>query len=214
MFALEKVSAKDIRGRVVRVEKNNREPSVHVTLYCAVLKRENFELVCQKATEVGVSEIVPLVTDRTVKTHINKDRLEKIIVEAAEQSGRARIPVLCDAMRFDEAIGRVEKKSRNLFFDLREDVHGDCTHALFMAEHTSFKGHEKGMTAILPDAQQEQNMSRKNIIIFIGPEGGWSDIERELAQKQEFEVATLGPLTLRGETAAIIAAYLAVQRPV
>lgn len=68
---------------------NQRE----VILYCAILKHENFELVVQKATEAGIKEIAPIITTRTIKLDIRKDRLEKIIKEAAEQSGRGVVPV-------------------------------------------------------------------------------------------------------------------------
>lgn len=180
VFALEKIGAKDIRGRVVRVEKNDREPDVYGVLYCAILKRENFELVAQKATEVGVSEIVPLVSGRTVKTHINNDRLGKIILEAAEQSGRARIPVLCDAMSFNEALKRAGQDELSYFFDCGEGL----------------------------QPERADDLQQKKVGVFIGPEGGWTDDERKSAKEAGFIFSSLGPLTLRGETAAIIASYL------
>jgi 16S rRNA (uracil1498-N3)-methyltransferase len=63
-----------------------------VILYASVLKRENFELIAQKVTEVGVSAIVPVLTSRTVKTGLNENRIIKIIHEAVEQCGRSTIP--------------------------------------------------------------------------------------------------------------------------
>src|SRR5688572_22987985 len=79
---------KAIKLKVLEEQKNENEPKNSVILYCSILKKENFEQVCQKATEVGVREIVPLVTARTVKLDVKTDRLQKIIREAAEQSGR------------------------------------------------------------------------------------------------------------------------------
>jgi len=198
VFGIEKVSAKDICGRVARVEKNDRESAVSVTLYCAILKRENFELVCQKATEVGVSMIVPLLTERTVKTNINNERLKKIIKEATEQSGRACIPALCDTMSFAEALEQAQTSDANYFFDTAADV---ISNEMRNPDAVSRKRRD-------PSAQGLGMTEKVNI--FIGPEGGWSDAERDGAQKAGLEFRSLGSLTLRAETAAIVASYEAV----
>lgn len=71
-----------------KVIKNENEPSRHVALYCSILKKENFEMAAQKATEIGVSAITPIITKRTVKTNINIERLNKIIKEAADTVGK------------------------------------------------------------------------------------------------------------------------------
>src|ERR1051326_307748 len=83
-----RIVERNSQGILVLIEsqvQNESEPQRTVKLFCAVLKKENFELVCQKATEVGVSEIIPIVTDRTVKLNLRSERLEKIIKESAEQ---------------------------------------------------------------------------------------------------------------------------------
>lgn len=97
---------KEVRLAILEIHMPEREPKKELTLYCALLKRENFELVCQKATEIGVARIVPLLTERTVKTGFNKERLEKIILEASEQSGRTTVPELAEPMKFSDAIDR------------------------------------------------------------------------------------------------------------
>ena len=81
-------------------------------------KKENFELVVQKAVEIGVKEIIPIITKRTVKLNLKYDRLEKIIKEAAEQSGRGILPILRKAMDFKKAIEEAEQNNINLFFDI------------------------------------------------------------------------------------------------
>jgi 16S rRNA (uracil1498-N3)-methyltransferase len=96
---------------------NDAEPATHIILYCAILKRENFELVAQKATEVGVKEVVPVITKRTVKLNLKLDRLEKIIKEAAEQSGRAIVPILHQPKTLDEAFEHAGSHTANYFFD-------------------------------------------------------------------------------------------------
>src|SRR3989339_2025029 len=71
-----------------KVNENTNEPEKDVALFLATLKKENFELTVQKAVEIGVKEITPLITERTVKFGLKTEKLEKIIREAAEQSGR------------------------------------------------------------------------------------------------------------------------------
>ncbi len=87
----------------------------NVILFASLLRRENFEIVVQKATEIGVLKIVPLLTERTVKTGFNRIRLEKIILEASEQSGRTVLPDLDEPIAFEKAIGSSNPKETLLF---------------------------------------------------------------------------------------------------
>jgi 16S rRNA (uracil1498-N3)-methyltransferase len=164
---------------VVERSENKNDPAIFGTLYCAILKRENFELVVQKATEIGIGEIVPLVTARTVKLDIKEDRLQKIIKEAAEQSGRGRLPILHKPIQLFEAFAHAHGNDVNFFFAL-----GD-TSASVDALRT---GMRRGL--------------------FVGPEGGWTDEETAAAQAAGCAIVSLGTLTLRAETAAIIVSYL------
>ncbi len=157
----------------------DREPEKSASLFCAVLKRENFELVVQKATEIGITKIVPLLTERTVKTGFNRDRLEKIIREACEQAGRTTLPELAEPMLFAKAIESINPTESVLF-----DLSGSELSSFEALQLSSF---------------------------FVGPEGGFSEKEVILAKDKGCTIASLGSLTLRGETAAIVASYLAVQ---
>lgn len=166
---------------ILEIYKNQNEPEKHVVLYCSVLKKENFELAVQKAVEVGVKEIIPVITKRTVKLGLNRDRLNKIIKEAAEQSGRGILSKLHGAVSFDEAVEKVSKeKAANLFFDK-----------------------SGANTSVF-------NIQNSNINIFVGPEGGWTEEEIKKAQSGDFVMAGLGKTILRAETAAIIASYKSV----
>ncbi len=151
-----------------------------VILYCAVLKRDSFEWVVAKATEAGVTEIVPLITERTVKLGFNRERLEKIACEAAEQSHRGILLKIHEPMSLEKAFEAVSGQA--FFFDF-------TTKQFAPAEARSLK----------------------EAAIFIGPEGGWSGREHELAEKKGLLVRSLGPTVLRAETAAIVAAYMAAQ---
>lgn len=168
-----------IEFNILEKWQNQNEPERHVVLYCSILKKENFELVVQKATEIGVSEIVPVIAARTVKLDVRKNRLEKIIKEAAEQSGRGIVPVLHDPVDFKKAIDLAVKDSLNILFDSS----GSSLNSL-VTNHWSL------------------------VTIFIGPEGGWTSEELEAVKIADFEIISLGKLTLRAETAAIIASYI------
>ncbi len=176
-------STKDIvTVEVIGREKNKNESVNNVVLYCSILKRENFEWVAQKATEIGVKEIVPLVTQHTVKLDLKEERLKKIIQEAAEQSGRSVLPRLQIPMGFEQAVHEAKLNGITLFFDV------------------SGKEFDKKLI------KKEQKAN-----IFIGPEGGWSKEELEAARRNKFIFVSLGRLTLRAETAAIVGTYLVAQ---
>lgn len=93
-----------------------------VVLYCSILKRRNFEMVAQKATEIGVREIVPLIARRTVKLRLPEERIQKIMQEAAEQSGQEEVPVLRTALDFKEALMDAAGNDENLFLTAAEVV--------------------------------------------------------------------------------------------
>lgn len=154
------------------------EPEREVTVFCAVLKRENMEWVVQKATEVGAKRIVPVLSARTIKTGLKTDRLVKIAREAAEQSGRGVVPMIVEPVTFEQAIAMAP--ARNVFLDFGGD------------EHWS------------------QQINTGVVGCWVGPEGGWTTEERQAANKAGFVIGSLGALTLRAETAAVLATYLAV----
>lgn len=164
---------------VVERSINTNDPTSVAVLYCSILKRENFELVVQKATEIGVAEIVPLITHRTVKLDIKEERLGKIIAEAVEQSGRGRVPQLRPAMAFADALEDAQRNNINLFFDLS--------------------------SASVDDVDLRGVVRRG---LFVGPEGGWTEEETAAARAAGCAVVSFGALTFRGETAAIVASYI------
>jgi 16S rRNA (uracil1498-N3)-methyltransferase len=175
-----KLSASGAEFAIGRVHRVDAEPAVFATLYAAVLKRENFEWAAQKAAEVGVKNIVPLITERTVKLNANLPRLEKILKEAAEQSGREAAPAISAPRPFDEAVRNAAGNDENLFFDRSGE-----------------------------DFDRQRLLKVRRIGVWIGPEGGWSARELASARASGFCVSSLGKLTLRAETAAVVASYLA-----
>jgi len=93
-------------------------------LYVSVLKRENFELVVQKATEVGISKIVPMLCARTVKTGLRQDRLERIAKEAAEQCGRVSVPEISEIQNFSDILKSAPKNSFIFSLDAKKSAVG------------------------------------------------------------------------------------------
>lgn len=167
--------------KILETYKNKNEPENYVILYCPILKKENFEWAVQKAVEVGVKEIIPITTARTVKLGLNYERLNKIIKEAAEQSGRGILPVLRETVSFEKTVAEAKNKNEiNLFFQPGYPPLG----------HSMPKFKEIG--------------------VFVGPEGGWTEEERKNAQSNGFTLVGLGNTILRAETAIIVASYLAV----
>ena len=162
------------------VGENPSEPALRVTLYCAVLKAENFELAAQKATEVGVSRIVPVVTGRTIKLDLRSDRVRKIVREAAELSGRGIVPEVADVTELDDVWTDASANDVNFFFD---------------PSGAHFSAPARGV---------------RTAGFFIGPEGGWEESELENARDLGMRVASLGNLILSAQTAAVVAAFLVV----
>ena len=170
-----------VEVEILKRYKNSNEPKTRITLFCSMLKKENFELVVSKATEIGVAAIVPIVTKRTVKLNLKENRLKKIISEAAEQSGRGIVPLLGEPRSFQKAISQSAGNDFNILFDPRGN----------------------NLDKSLINAKDE-----KRVGIMIGPEGGWDESEIIFAKENGCKIINLGKLTLRAETAALVGSCL------
>jgi len=156
------------------------EPLVNVTLYQGLPKADKLELIIQKCVELGVSEIIPVITSRSVvrtKSDKKNVRYQRIAESAAGQSMRGIIPRVSEAIAFDDAVKRLAPS--------------DLTLVAYEAEQT------RTLKAVL-----SQNQSR-DINIWIGPEGGFTNDEIAALRSQGATVITLGKRILRTETAAI-----------
>ncbi len=154
-----------------------------ITLGQGLPKSDKMDFIVQKATELGVTGIVPLITERTiVKVKDEEKRIirwRKIAREAAMQSNRSHIPEIGGIRRIDEYIGRLEPGPGALLL-------------LPWEEGTMLiKNVLRGASDI------------KRIIVLIGPEGGFSSAEAAIAKEKGFHLVSLGPNILRTETAAI-----------
>ena len=163
-------------------------PKIKVSLYTAIPKGERFDWLIEKAGEIGISKIVPVIYLRSVVKELSENKIErykKISISASSQSWRADIMPVDKPVKFNEA---AEKVSR-----------------------------EKDTLNVLPWESEEnkkilsllnENKYVKNINIFIGPEGGFDKTEIDVALKNNFKTVTLGKNILRVETAAIVASSI------
>lgn len=94
--------------KIVSSEISKNTPEIKFKLYISLPKRNSFELILEKGTELGVSEFIPVISERSEKKSLNIERSQKIIKEASEQSGRAILPVISEVKTFDESINQKE----------------------------------------------------------------------------------------------------------
>lgn len=182
---IEKIVDNKVIGIIINQFERNCEPHIQVTLFQGVPKGDKMDLIVQKCTELGISTIVPMITERTIvkweeKKALQKQiRWQKIAKEAAKQSRRKVIPKIEPIISFSKAI---EKKGVQEAFILWEDEH------------------KKGLKLFL-----RQSSVKDKISFFVGPEGGFSETEISSAVKLAITPLTLGPRILRTETAGLAA---------
>ena len=156
----------------LRQKKSSRE----IWLAFSPIKSNYFNFMIQKATELGVTKFIPIVFDRSVVRKINNNRLEKIIVEASEQSNRINIPVLENCQKLKNFLSKNNKKIELIFTDL----------------NTKNKRLDIKKTTDKP------------ICIMVGPEGDFSEKERkEIFSFEGVNKININENILRSETAAI-----------
>ena len=153
-------------------------PPMCVTLCAALIKFDRFEWIIEKATELGVERIVPVDTTRTERglfeaSRKRSERWARIARESSQQSRRAYLPEILPAVRFEASL------------EIQSGVR------IFLEEGTA-----PALLRILPDGLD-------SAAVLLGPEGGWTDRERELAASAGWLAASLGPQVLRAETAAV-----------
>jgi 16S rRNA (uracil1498-N3)-methyltransferase len=175
-----------ITARVVATERPTTEPRVHLTLCVGLLKAAKFEWIVQKGTELGVSAFVPLQCARSVSEAVSAAKLARwhvIATEAAEQSDRARVPEVQAPVGFRESLGR---DGVRLIAGWAADQQGTTVRATLAGSEATA------------------------VNLWIGPEGGFAPEEMAAAQAAGLRPVILGPRVLRAETAAIVAATLAL----
>lgn len=181
---------RDTLARVVELRRAPAEPSVEITLYQCMLKSDKLELIWQKATELGATTLVPVISNRTVARpgralalQNKQARWENIVREAAEQCGRGRLPVIEPSVSFADVVTKA-KGLRLLPWEEASDT--------------------PGLIGTIHQAEPPL----KQVSLLIGPEGGLESDEVEQAKAAGWQVVTLGQRILRAETAALVALAL------
>ena len=190
IVTLTDVTAQQVVGRVMDKQWSQAEPRTQITLYQSLLAREKFEWVLQKCTEVGVIRFVPMVTERSIVRRADTvtprrlSRWQRILTEAAEQSGRGIIPQIEAAAPFAHVVSGLAGFDRRLIGSPQES-------GLSLRELLRASGAKPATVALL-----------------IGPEGGFANEELEAARAAGAISFSLGPRILRTETAAVVASAL------
>lgn len=178
--SIESAEKSEVVAKIEKTEQNNTEPPISITLYQSIPKSDKMEYIIQKCVELGVKKIVPVDAKRCVarlKDDKKLARWQKIADEAAKQCGRGERVTVEKPVPFKEAI-------------LKPD---------------------ENVLKIIP-YENEKDGNLKNILndnnanefaVYIGPEGGFDDLEIEMALKNDVHSVTLGPRILRTETAPI-----------
>ena len=171
----------EVTFRVLETSAVKPFSDVKVSLVVSLIKKDNFEWIIQKGTELGVSEFIPVISERSEKKGFNIERATKIMVEALEQSGRSDTARVSEPVLLDDFLAE-EKRSTIVF-------------------HVS--GNE---------FTQESIPGSGEIVLCIGPEGGWTENEVAKFSQKNARVVRLHSPVLRAETAAIAAATLFLVR--
>ncbi|MDP3049258.1 MAG: 16S rRNA (uracil(1498)-N(3))-methyltransferase [Thermodesulfovibrionales bacterium] len=204
----------------------NAESPLNLTLVQGILKGEKMDMVIQKATELGVKEIIPAVTERSQIRHTRKvDRWRKIAEEASRQSGRTMIPVVHEPMEFSNffegycnpPVPPLEKGGKGGFeslvnshkikgFIFWEEGGLPLKEAIEKMQDTRYKMQDTREN--LSNHPESCIMNPASLYLLIGPEGGFSKEEVSLAVSKGLITVSLGKRILRAETAAISAVAL------
>jgi len=160
-----------------------KENSKEIWLAFSPIKSNYFNFMMQKSTELGVTKFIPIVFDRSVVRKINHDRVEKIIVEASEQSNRINVPVLEKCQNLKNFLSKNSKKIQLIFTDLNTE--------------------NKKLDV--------KKTTEKPVCVIIGPEGDFSEKERkEILSFEGVSKININENILRSETAAISALSIVI----
>ncbi len=171
---------KDMSLRCIRHIVRTIENKRRVHLFMSVIKNSNFDLVVEKAVEIGVTDITPVLSNRSVKTNLNMLRLNKIIKESTEQCGRIDLLKIHNIEKLENIVSIINKvENKNTI-----NVYGSVV--------------------INESVKTDQLKNKDSINLFIGPEGGYSEGELMLFKDNKILPLNINKNILRAETAAIL----------
>jgi 16S rRNA (uracil1498-N3)-methyltransferase len=189
-----------VTGKVTGCSPASGEPRVQLMLFLCLTQRDKFEVMLQKCTEVGASSFIPVISSRSLVQNMEEvekkhERWTKIIREAAEQSGRGKLPDLLPALAFVAACEEASRHNELALIPWEEERHSK--NRCMLSEIIAQKCYRDG-----------QPLEPLRVALMIGPEGGFSEGEVNLAKNHGMVPISLGPRVLRVETAAVVASAL------
>jgi len=197
LVTLSAFSRDEITGEIIEKRPGSNEPVVKITLYLSLLnKADKFEWALQKCTELGAAGFVAVQAARCIAdtpSPAKIDRWQRIIQEAAEQSGRSLLPSLTTTATLVQVLKQEASTLKNA---------PECEHLALMPT--------PGAALAVATALQNQDHRSREMSIIIGPEGGFTGDEVEGAEDAGVHLVTLGPRTLRAETAAVASLTMAL----
>ena len=182
---IDSVESDRLEGHIVFCDQNVGEPEYKVTLAQSLIRGNRFDLVVEKAVEVGIYRIVPVISCRTVRALKGKTgRWRKIAKSAMKQSGRSRLPQICNPLPLDDSLCLLNNDTDVLLMAWEGETEGTLKDAL-----SECKGVE-------------------SVGVVIGPEGGFTKEEVQIARKFGASTFSLGPTKLKSETAGVVSTAL------
>ena len=188
--------ASQVSARLTDRKLPDVEMRTHVTMVMALTRPQRYEMALAKCAELGASEFIPIITQRVLKSDATvsasrKSRWDRIVVEAAELSGRVSVPEIVNPMQMPRALNRLASEGTSI---------------VFLWEQT-----QEPMLSDLINSLNELDEKPTKVALVLGPVGGFSDDEAKSAIEAGAIMASLGTRILRTETAAIAAMSVAAQ---
>ena len=178
---LQSISRSSAECKILETFHRFNEPDVEVKLAFALLKNPSrMDFLVEKCTELGVREFIPMQTERTITLKVHPERLQKIALSAMKQCGRSFLPPIHSSIDLHEALSHLKSCERK------------------------FITHEKADEMIAVGGRRVAGGNSETVGVLIGPEGGFTDGEIQVAVQSGFKPVSLGPRRLRSETAAIV----------
>jgi len=187
LVKIENIEKENICCKIIHTFNHLSKPlPIKISLAQALLKKNKMDFVIQKATELGIHDIIPFTSSRTIpligkkSAEKKQERWQKIALEASKQSERMHVPEVQPIISFKELLKKTSNYDWSMIFWEEENVHN--------------------IKEVL-----QKRLKPSNMIYFIGPEGGFSEKEMQLARKANVFPVSLGEYVVRSETAAIFA---------
>ncbi|MDD5686234.1 MAG: 16S rRNA (uracil(1498)-N(3))-methyltransferase [Elusimicrobia bacterium] len=219
------INPDSVKVKIILKLRENVEAKIKVNLYQSVPKRKKFDLIVEKTTELGVNTIIPVISERTIPEMAERcvtklSRWQKIAIAASKQCGRTIVPKVLQVLKFADVV-----KSINSIEPVATKVETISTSYIIMNSVTEKQSKEKSekkppdlknsISLILWEYEKENTLKNvlksldrsaiQSINLLVGPEGGFSDSEIELAKKNNIISVSIGKRIFRAETAPMAA---------